>query len=397
MFKLKMIGVAVLAAVTFISAAEAEKKAEKAADEKKITPYGMAQYRLRGNVIAYKNDSLDVDSSVTQYEHKIAYHLGVNAKLNDKVSAALQVGNKSVATETAKFNSTLEESIKPFFHLAYAKLDPGYLNFSFGIIPQKNFGPLDLIERSLAASDLNDFSKVSYKKASMVSWAVGTENSMPGLALGLPILKKDVKLAVNLSTSVIDSYSDTPSRTKMMFVADVPFSASILSITPQFAFLANRIAVEDENGSYKKDHEIAVGGKVGLKVNKNISFSTDVGFAAISNKNSKEVTSDTLMTHRGFYYGFGGSIKAGPGKFNFAYKMSTDNVQYGDGGADLDDSDDIDANKWVYHYIDVKYGIGIAKYITVMPRFRAYFDRSKDEAVNKVTTIRPELIFIGKF
>lgn len=416
MFKLKMFSTAILVAATMISAADAakavdekkteEKKVEaKKVDEKKITPYGHAQFRLR--LDSEKEGDKDFKSTFT---NKIAYHLGVKATVGSKFSAALQIGNKSIATESIDWSPISEEpKLKtdvdtlldssgdtvvvtdkytltdyiPFFHLAYAKWNPGPVNISGGIIPLKSNGALDLLERSMSkeSSDLGTFKSVSYAKASYVNWSVGTENSVMGLQLGVPILKDDIKLGVDATISLVKSVESYPSESKILWVFNAPFKVSVLSFTPQIALLQNRVVVDHE-----KDHEFAAGAKIGIKATKDISFGLTLGLSKIDDESTKADTADT-QEKKGKYLAVSTGIKAGPGKISAAYKLSS-------AATEKDDS------SVRYHYIDLKYGISAHKNFTIMPRVRFYMDRYADDAIadaEKVTNIRPELILIGKF
>ncbi len=380
MFKLKMLGAAVLVAATVISAADAEKKA----DEKKITPYGHAQYRLRSESV--KKGDADFKTS---YYNKIAYHLGVKASVGTKFTAVLQVGNKSIATESVNWNP-ISEDVTPFFHLAYAKWDPGFLNISAGIIPMKSNGALDLLERSIynggnidKGKSMNAFSDVTYAGASQVGWAIYTENSIMGLQLGVPILKDDIKLSVDAAATVIEEKKDTPSQTKILWIFNVPFKVSVLSFTPQISLLQNRIVNTTTN---KKDHEFAAGANIGVKATKDISFGLALGLSKIDDESTKAENADT-QERKGKYLSVSTKIKAGPGNIQAAYKLSSDATEEDDSSIR-------------FHYIDLKYGIAAHKNFTIMPRIRFFMNRWANEAVadlEKTTKIRPELIFIGKF
>lgn len=376
MSKLKMLGAAVLVAATFISAADAEKKE----DEKKITPYGHAQYRLR--LISSKTG--DGDFSTTYY-HKIAYYLGVKASVGSKFSAAMQLGNKAIATESVEWTPVSEEAMLPHFHLAYAKWSPGFLNLSAGIIPMKSNGALDLLERSMnkGVSDINDFDAISYAAASYINWNVGTENSIMGIQLGVPILKDDIKLDVDVAATVVDHVSGRPSQNKTLWIFQAPFKVSVLSFTPELALLQNRIVNTATN---EKDHEIAAGAKIGIKATKDISFGLTLGLSKIDDESTKAEGADT-QEKKGKYIAVGTKIKAGPGAIQAAYKLSSNATEADDSAVR-------------YHYIDLKYGIAAHKNFTIMPRLRFYMDRYADDAIadtSKKTAIRPELLLIGKF
>ncbi len=113
-----------------------------------FTPYGMAQYRLRLRLKSITPEIGDATSS-TNYRNMIAYYIGTNVKVNNVVSFGFQIGDDAITTEEVSF---LQQKTTPtWISQAWAKVNPGFMNLTFGVLPVKGNGTLDLIERSLTA------------------------------------------------------------------------------------------------------------------------------------------------------------------------------------------------------------------------------------------------------
>jgi hypothetical protein len=360
-----------------------------------VTPFGMAQYRLRLRLMSTKPTTGDATSAMN-YRNQIAYFIGTNVKVNEVVSLGFQIGDDATSTEEASF---LQQKTTPtWISQAWAKMDAGVVNLTFGVLPVTGNATLDLIERSL-----NNTGALAgtYAKAAEVSWPVGTNASLEAVKIGVPLLKDNFKLGIDLTQAVItnrtqaeakDPVSNPPS---VMFLLNIPMSIAALTVTPDVAFTLNRdVNVYTE----KSDPEIGAGISVGYKLSDKISFSAKGAIAMHSNDNCYKTAKDTVIAtvrdtvditnfqYTGILGGVGTVIGVGPGKLMLDVNGST-----------FEDKKN-SATKGTYIFADLKYGFCMVekarKNITVMPRVRLFLDQL--ETMDK-QEIRPELIFIGKF
>jgi hypothetical protein len=370
-----------------------------------ITPYGLAQYRLRTEITNYQGNGKSGTS--IDYFNRIAFYLGAAAKLNNQVSMQLQVGNDWVSTEDVNYlagnpsNTKKGKSYPPFsvpyFSLAYVKYDPGIFHVSAGIIPLLSNGTLDLIERSLSTG--------SYNSAALISWAVGTNNSIIGAQIGMPVVKGDFKMGIDLFSTVVESRKQTagdekantinekPNRnpSSIMFVGDIPMSVGNITFTPQITGILNRLY---NSKAEKGDHEIAGGLSAGVKLNKVNSIGFSTAYSMLSNGNSKiaaGATSDTAQSavydFRGYIAGVNGTFVAGPGAILCEVKYS------------LSEDKELTNAMSQYLFADLKYSWSINKYVSLMPRVRLFTTiyPESNPGLDYKNVIRPELIFTGKF
>jgi len=368
-----------------------------------VTTYGLAQYRLRTDITNYQGNGKSGTS--VDYSNRIAFYLGAAAKLNDQVSMQLQVGNDWVSTEDVNYlagnPSNTKKSYPPFsvpyFSLAYVKYDPGIFHVTAGIIPLLSNGTLDLIERSLSAG--------SYNGAALVSWAVGTNNSIMGAQIGMPLVKGNFKMGVDLFSTVLEprkqvsgdekanSINEKPrgNPSSVMFVGDIPMSVGKLTITPEVTGILNRLY---NTRTEKGDHEIAAGLSAGMKFNKVNSISFSTAYSMLSNGNSKlaaGTTSDTaesaVYDYSGYIAGVGGTFAAGPGAILIDITYSF--------------NDDSELKNVLAQYLfgDLKYAWSINKYVTLTPRVRLFTTiyPESNPGLDTKNLIRPELIITGKF
>lgn len=369
-----------------------------------FTPYGLAQYRLRTRINSAYTD--DVSETVFNYANTISYYAGFKANVSEQFSFQMQIGNDWVFTEDVNFlnNNPVIAARQfppgsiPYFHLAYAQWNPGAVNLSLGIVPVISYGPLDLIERSLSTG--------SYATAAFFTWPVITNNSFMGLKLGVPILKGDVALDVNLLSSVIDSrfravssgdqVIEDPNKnpTSAMFVLDLPFKAGAFSLTPQFVGIVNR---NYNSAREEGDHELSGGLTAAYKLNDKTELRTFGAYAQVDNlgsRNDKEVRSvgsesvtiAPQYENVGVIAGIGATFGMGPGSLvaNFNYSYSED-LQM--------DNSDLD-----YLYFDLMYNWNVHKNLTITPRVRNFTTLNPDDSnITRLMEIRPELMLTAKF
>ncbi len=352
-----------------------------------VTPYGLAQYRLRLQMHTQTPDS-GSDRTAMDYANQLSFYFGAKIKVNDQVTMQFQGGNDWVTTEGVGLTTNnwwLSKGNFPYFHLAYAKYDAGIFFITIGQQPIASNGPLDLIERSLR----NPANTMSYTGAGLVSWVVGTNNTMAGIKVGAPLVKGDFKLGAELFSTVITPRTQTAAEEPTsnppatMWVLDFPISIAALTFTPQVIGILYR----NYNATTEKgDHEIGAGLSASYKVMDGVAVNACGGFAQISNTNSR-TAADVPDNHRGIIAGIGGSYKAGPGAAIVDFKFSND-------GNTEDDS-----TMSSYIYVDAKYGWDINKNFQIMPRIRFFLTSYADNnaSLDSKQEIRPELLITGKF
>lgn len=361
----------------------------------KVTPYGHAQYRLRLKM-TYRNTGDEVLSTY-EYPNQIAYFLGTKALVGDQLVLQFQLGNDWVATEkvdwTANNNFGAKSGVYPYFHLAYAAWNPGPFHLAFGIQPVFNYGPLDLLERSIRFSgtavvngDTTTVQGGSYAGAALVTYPVGTNNSFMGLSLGAPILKDEFKLGVDYFMTIIEnrpeSFLAEPeiNPNALLSVINLPMAAGDFTITPQaFVLLFKYYSAETGEG----DHEFGGGLAATYKLGDKSSLRASFGVAQNSAEKSELLGE---RTKRGYIAGLEGKFGAGPGSLIAAVNWS------GDETVDQDDS------MLHFLYTDLKYGWGVYKGLVLMPRVRTFTTLYPDGMADEYKLeVRPELLFIAAF
>jgi hypothetical protein len=370
-----------------------------------ITPYGLAQYRFRDRIINQTYTGGAATRSDNVYANQLGYYVGVKARVNKQLSLQFQIGNDWVNTETVTYLSNnhtlgpnpnglaLRSSLYPYFHLAYAKWDQGMFNLTVGIIPEVSYGALDFIERSLAVGTYG--SSIGYG-AGQISWAVGTNNSITGAKLGVPLLTSSVKVSAELTAAVVDSAAhaavletDPKSYPSMqLYVLDIPVTYKKLTAGLQIATVLFR---EYNVVSEKGDHEISVGANASYKISPDWSVRATTGFATFGNTNSQPV--DTLQFKRVAMQICGGTtIKAGVGTLIVDASYSTD-----------ENTKTAASSYYGFWFLDAKYAYSANKNFDITPRLRIFSTQYPDNAVvnaaktDMKTEIRPEILFTGKF
>lgn len=397
--KFKALSLLSLVGMTFLSGVETA-----ASPSLTFTPYGLAHYRLRGDFTT-QTDSADNELKQKTYSHRIGYYLGVKAQVHEKLSLQIQIGNDWVNTEAVSYKANnnsnyTTKSIFPYFHLAFASFTPGPFSFLFGKIPVESYGPLDLLERSIAT---NTYGSKGGLGASFMGWVTGTNNSLIGLKAEIPVLKKESKLSFNLTYAIIDgdavlntirgqALSADPKNnpSEQLLILDIPIAVKNLTITPQVFTVLNR---NTNKYTEKSDHEFGAGLAAGLKAEK-VSFRARGGVATYNNENTRsdypvnDTTRTTLakLEQFGFIGSVGTTVAAGPGSILFDVAVSTDENKKKSG------------SKVVYPYIDARYSYSPVKNLDFIPRVRAFitkFDETNE--IDKKVLVRPELIIQAKF
>lgn len=362
-----------------------------------FTPYGLVQYRFRVKSTS-ETVAVGADSAQYAYLHMIGYYAGLKVKVNDQVSFQVQIGNDWASTEQVSYltNNHIDKknTLFPYFHLAYVKWDPGVVNISAGIVPQNAYGTLDLLERSLATGN---YGSTKGCGAGQMGWSAGTNGSIAGFKVGVPILKSNVKLSAEILASIVDDsinarkqswFADAKNNpSQQLYVLDLPFSVGDLTVTPQFAMVKFR---KYNYATQKGDDEFEAGFSGSYKLNDVVSVRANAGYATFGNANSHNSnnTADSIEFNRvGTLAGVGATVKVGTGKLQLDVNYSSD-----------ENTKTTKSSLYNFYYGDIKYNWSTYKNFEITPRVRIYRQEFPDgNALKSKTEIRPELIFTGKF
>lgn len=348
-----------------------------------VTWSGLAMLRLRDEIISnnWKNGT---DQENANFSYQIAYHFGAKIKPNDQLCLGFDIGNDWYATELVTGIPgnywQKRDPYTPWFDLAYAQWDPGYLHLVAGIIPIKGSALMDLLGVSI-------FFNKSYHNAAHVPWGVVTNFSQTGLRLGAPILKDDFKLGVDLTSATIEYRAIGFGIDTMLynspateFLLEVPMSVAGLSIKPQTFIIPNRTF---NPVNKKSDMEFGVGIDLGYKVSDQFNLRAGFGYAHNSNNNSKVIGDTSVAFDRaGTNSNIGTTLVLGPGKLDVDFNVSTET-----------NAKDTTVKDW-YPFADLKYGWAVNKNFVIMPRCR-FFITVPHVTYNTRSTIRPEIILAG--
>jgi hypothetical protein len=354
---------------------------------------GLAMLRLREEMLFNKLNKLQTgkkEESAT-FSYQIAYKVGLKANPSKNVLLQFELGNDWYATEEALGIPgnyyTKRDPMTPWFCLAYAQWDPGYMHIQAGIIPVRGTPLMDLLGVSL-------FFDRSYKMAAHLPWGVVTNFSQTGLRLGAPIVKGPITVGVDAMSAIIqqryikvglDTLKLNPAAVE--FELEAPITADALTVTPQVFIIPNRSYYK---GTGKSDMEMGVGLDGGYKVSDDLKFRAGFGYAQNSNKKSFSANNipDTIEFDRsGINANVGSTIKLGPGKLDVDFNVSTEKNKLDTNVNDL------------YGFADLKYGWALEKNFILMPRIRFFYTKPKADATaySSKLTARPELIFAGSF
>ncbi len=369
--------------------------------------------RLRDEIITNYETSGKEEEKAT-FSYQIAYRLGVKVKPNDQVLLQFDIGNDWYATEEVEGLPgnywTKRNPMTPWFSLAYAQWDPGFMHIQAGIIPVAGTPLMDLLGVSI-------FFGRDYHNAAHIPWGVVTNFSQTGLRLGAPILKGPVTFGVDAMSAVIemrqiDAGLDTMQTNPiaMEFELEAPLTVSGFSLNPQAFIIPNRSYNLKSGGS---DIEFGAGFNLGYKLNDGVAFRAGFGYARNSNRNSyknpdgsynafydsygdpfsvvnaptdivNNVVDSVEFDRWGTNLNVGTTVMLGPGKLDFDFNLSNEQDMYNS-----------KVDNW-YPFFDIKYGWALNKNFIIMPRVRLFFTEPKTGYENECKT-RPELIFTGVF
>jgi hypothetical protein len=365
-----------------------------------LTWYGMAQIRLREDIISNKAKN-GVDSLSAAFQYPLGYKIGLKVRPNNQALLQFELGNDWYATDVATgipgnyYRN--RDPITPWFSLAFAQWDPGYMHIQAGIIPVRGTPLMDL----LGVSILYD---KKYQLAAHLPWGVVTNLSQTGLRIGAPIMKDNIKLGIDFMTAIIEQRSVAAganmwnyNASSIEFLGELPFSANGFTATPQVFAIVDRSFNKIAN---KGDMEIGAGADLVYKCCEAASVRAGFGYAQNSNSYSYAAGSRTLKNplnpadtstkavnpseRSGINVNVGTTVKLGPGKFDFDFNYSRDK-----------DAKDLTIDD-AYPFFDLKYGWAINKNFVIKPRIRFFISLPKAVYDSKLTT-RPELIFEGSF
>jgi hypothetical protein len=376
---------------------------KKCAAPLSVTWYGMAQFRLREDIITNIRKTTDVVEASATYSNRIAYKLGAKFVPNDQMLFQFEIGNDWCGTDEVGGIPgnylTKRDANTPWFSLAYAQWDPGYLHIAAGIIPVKYTALMNLLGVSI-------FYDRRYKSAAHFNWGDITNYSQTGIRVGAPLLTSNAfKLGVEAMSSIIqqrpailglDTMKMNASANE--FLLEFPMLIFGLNVNPQGFAIPYR-SFNKTTG--KGDFEFGLGVDLGYPVNDIIKLRAGFGIAQNTNMNSygnndsvyidpfdpsKGTTRERAEFNRlGTNTNLGSTIKLGPGKLDVDFNFST---EY--------DKKDTANVKDYYPFVDVKYGWTANKNFIIMPRCRLFFVYPKAAYNSKLTT-RPELILNGTF
>jgi hypothetical protein len=374
-----------------------------------VTWYGMAQFRFRDDFLSLPgltDPNSNTDNATLSYQ--LGYKIGAKASPAKDVSLQFEIGNDWYGTDVVtgipgNFLSPLPQQpyrsvATPFFDLAYAQWDPGYIHIATGIIPVGGNALMDLLGESI----LNN---KSYENTAWIPWGVVTNYSQTGLRIGAPITTGPVNVGVNLMTAMFQMtppfvYPTTTDLTTnhpaIEYLLELPITSGGFRANPQGFIIPDRCynAATDE-----QDAEVGLGLDLGYKIDKDATLRGSFGYAQNSNSNSYRkgdlveenpltnpgtMVADAPFNNRGTNLNLGTTIMIGPGKLDFDFNMSTDIHK---------DADSLNGNYWFY---DLKYAIFVSKNYSIMPRLRFFYEHPQADG-KYVELTRPELIFTGTF
>ncbi len=374
--------------------------ASPAAASPLLTWYGMAQLRLREEICSNKAKN-GIDSLSATFQYPLGYKLGVKVRPNDQALLQFEIGNDwygtDIATGIPGNYYKNRDPMTPWFSLAFAQWDPGYLHIQAGIIPVRGTPLMDL----LGVSILNN---KKYIGAAHTPWGTVTNLSQTGLRIGAPILKDDIKLGVDLMGAIIEQRAVAAGANTwntnadaLEFLGELPFGYNALTATPQVYAVVDRSFNKATN---QGDMEIGAGADFTYKCCEMANFRAGFGYAQNANTYSYAAGARTLKNplnpsdtstiavkpseRSGMNLNVGTTVKLGPGKLDFDFNYSTDK--------DAKDSTVDDS----YPFFDLKYGWAVNKNFVIKPRIRFFITNPKTVYDSKLTS-RPELIFEGSF
>lgn len=365
--------------------------------EKKDTtffPYGLAQYRFTLDCASVKNKA-DNQSFSFNSSNKFGIHFGFAVNLSRHFLFQFQFGNDWSLTDKINFpfdnpsflsDKSYSAFSFPCFHLVFFECNWKSVYLAVGKIPLINFGPLNLLERSLSTG--------TYNGAALIGWHRATNNSIFGLKSGVHIFSKPFHLSAELFTTTIDTTKRSvvfygPDPTSFLFVLNLFLRSGAFSLTPQFALITNKYFSPENK---KNCHEFGLGFTATYAVNKDVKLSIINGWTG-SFSRFKSDHSDSIDTSnvnglsgniRGFEIGFGSSVKVGPGILIFDTKYSN--------------SLHMKVNGSINHFLynNLQYILRPHPQISITPSIGVFLTIHTADPNLRYFLMRPELTFTGQ-
>lgn len=367
----------VLILMIIIICSDAHKKKDSV-----FIPYGLAQYSF---VWEYSSGVNGKYNSLFENSNKIGIYYGFFLKVNRKLMFQFQFGNDWSLINKADYpfdNSvTITEKsclpfFCPFFHLAYIQWDPGIFHVQTGKIPLENYGPLDLIERSLATDN--------FYGAAWIGWATATNNSLLGTKIGLHLFHESFSPEVFttlINKSKHDSQNNKTIPPAFLFIFNLPFRRGRFFIAPQIAIIYNR---NYSHLTEQANNETGLGFRSTYELNNRIRFHTSAAWARLTNYNSKYLVNSS-GDYRGIQLAAGTSWERG----KILVEMETRYSRATERRTAASDSH--------FLYCELKSRLKPHRYISIIPKirfFQAFY--SKITKPGKFL-LCPEIIFRGQF
>ncbi len=345
-------------------------------------PYGLAQYSLvwEYSYVGNRNHNYFFDNP-----NKIGIYYGFFLKINHKLMLQFQFGNDWSLINKADYPldnpvTVTEKSYLPFscpfFHLAYIQLNPGLFYIQAGKVPVENLGPLDLVERSLAADN--------FQGAAWIGWSNATNFSLLGIKTGLHLLNNSFSpefFTTLINKSEYGSLNSKKIPPAFLFIFNMPFRRGKISLAPQIVIIYNR---NYNQLTEQANNETGLGFRSTYEHSDNLRFYTSGAWARLTNYNSKHMV-NSFCDYRGFQLTAGTFWEKGKVLFETETKYSRATQR---GAADLESH---------FLYCELKSRFKLLRYVSIIPKirfFQAFY--SKMTKSGKVL-LCPEIIFRGQF
>lgn len=365
----------VLILMIIIICSEAHKKKDSV-----FVPYGLAQYSFLWEYSSGDNKG----NSLFKNSNKIGIYYGFILKTDHKLMLKFQFGNDWCQIKKANYPldnlvTVTEKSYLsfpcPFFHLAYIQWG-NVIYVQAGKLPVESYGPLDLVERSLAADN--------FEGVSWVGWSTATNSSILGTRTGLHLFQGSFSpefFATLIKKSKHDSQNSKTIPPVSLFIFNIPFRLGRLSLTPQIVIVYNR---NYDLITEKANNEIGWGFHSTYEHNKSFRFYASGAWARLTNYNSKYLVNSSC-DYRGFQLTAGTSCERGKILMEMETRYSRAMERK---SADLNSH---------FLYCEFKSRLKLNRYISILPQirfFQSFYTKVKQPGK---ALLCPEIVFRGQF
>lgn len=283
-------------------------------------PYAHASYTYRSDFS--KINKANIKSDSTDFSHIFGLDFGFKILLKQHLQIHCEFGadqskseNFHYANPDQYFLHSYQSFELPFLHHAFLKWGPSFFYFEAGKIFIDNYGPLDLIERSLESG--------SFGGAAFISWSAATGNSLFGIKSGFT--KNESKRSVlELGTAVItkpalQSFQNDNENPCILLILTSSLQLNKLSFFPQIVILSGTFQ------HLKRFHELGAGFTTSFSLSENIKFNYLNAFALIKNNlqnNTLPEKKPTQISEYGFESSLKTEIRHKVNSFNIITKYS---------------------------------------------------------------------------